>query len=59
MRFQQVQDPTREQQQATADAIFSEIRALYAGLDAEGRAGVIARVRAQRRARRSKGTATA
>jgi 1-acyl-sn-glycerol-3-phosphate acyltransferase len=59
MRFQQVEDPTREQQQATADAIFSEIRALYAGLDAEGRAGVIARVRAERRARRSKGTATA
>jgi 1-acyl-sn-glycerol-3-phosphate acyltransferase len=60
LRFEQVDAPSREQQQATADAIFSEIRDLYAGLDAEGRAGVVARVRAERRAaRRAKGTATA
>jgi 1-acyl-sn-glycerol-3-phosphate acyltransferase len=60
IRFEQVDTPTREQQQATADAIFSEIKHLYSGLDAEGRAGVVARVRAERRAaRRAKRTATA
>jgi 1-acyl-sn-glycerol-3-phosphate acyltransferase len=59
-RFEKVDDPSREQQQLTADAIFAEIKRLYAGLDAEGRAGVVARVRAERRAaRRAKGTATA
>jgi 1-acyl-sn-glycerol-3-phosphate acyltransferase len=58
IRFEQVEEPTREQQQATADAIFTEIRHLYSGLDAEGRAGVLARIRAERRAaRRTKGTA--
>jgi 1-acyl-sn-glycerol-3-phosphate acyltransferase len=53
LRFEQVDDPTRDQQQAVADAIFDEIKALYAGLDAHGRAGVMARVRARRRAERS------
>jgi 1-acyl-sn-glycerol-3-phosphate acyltransferase len=59
-RFERIETPTREQQQLTADAIFAEIKRLYAGLEAEGRAGVVARVRAERRAaRRSKRAATA
>ncbi len=34
LRFEVVPDPTREQQQAAADRIFEEIKALYAQLDA-------------------------
>jgi 1-acyl-sn-glycerol-3-phosphate acyltransferase len=61
-RFQRVDAPTREQQQATANEIFDAIKVLYAGLEAYGRRGVVARVRAERRAARSAGknrTATA
>jgi 1-acyl-sn-glycerol-3-phosphate acyltransferase len=50
LRFERVEEPTRDQQQAAADQIFDEIKALYAELDAHGRAGVLARVRAERRA---------
>ena len=46
-------DPTRDQQQAVADEIFDEIKALYAGLEAHGRKGVARRVREQRRAERA------
>src|SRR4051794_8136134 len=60
IRWERIENPTRDQQQAVADQIFDEIKALYAGLDQHGRAGVVARVREQRRAaRRAKGTATA
>jgi len=60
LRFERVESATREQQQAAADAIFDEIKTLYAALDQHGRAGMLARVRAQRRAeRRAKRTATA
>jgi 1-acyl-sn-glycerol-3-phosphate acyltransferase len=51
-RFEQVDEPTREQQQGTADEIFDAIKVLYAGLDAHGRRGVVARVREERRAAR-------
>jgi 1-acyl-sn-glycerol-3-phosphate acyltransferase len=51
--FDRVEDPTREQQQAVAEEILSEIRALYAELEADGRAGVLKRVREMRRAERS------
>ena len=51
--WDKVEDPTREQQQAVADEILTEIRALYAELDAEGRAGVVRRVRELRRAERA------
>src|ERR687890_1229491 len=51
--WDRVEDPTREQQQAVADQIFSEIRALYAELEAEGRKGVARRVRELRRAERA------
>ncbi len=47
-RFERVAAPTREQQQAVADAIFGEIKALYGALDASGRGGARARARAAR-----------
>ncbi len=53
MRWERVESPTREQQQAVADAILAEIRALYAGLEEHGRKGVLRRVREQRRAARA------
>src|SRR4051812_42424206 len=51
--WDRVEDPTREQQQAVAEAILAEIRGLYAELDAEGRRGVVRRVRELRRAERA------
>jgi 1-acyl-sn-glycerol-3-phosphate acyltransferase len=60
LRYDAIAEPTRDQQQAVADQIFEEITELYTGLDQHGRAGVIARLRAERRAaRRSKRAATA
>jgi 1-acyl-sn-glycerol-3-phosphate acyltransferase len=56
-RYERVDDATRDQQQAVADVILAEIRQLYDGLDAEGRARALARARAERRARRAKRTA--
>jgi 1-acyl-sn-glycerol-3-phosphate acyltransferase len=52
LRYERVAEPTRDQQQAVADAIFAEIRELYEGLEAEGRAAALARARAERRAAR-------
>ncbi len=52
MRWEPIENPTREQQQAVADQVLVEIRALYAGLDEHGRKGVLRRVREQRRAER-------
>ncbi len=49
LRFEQVAEPTRNQQQVVADTIFTEIKGLYAGLDQHGRSGVAKRVRAARR----------
>jgi 1-acyl-sn-glycerol-3-phosphate acyltransferase len=60
IRWELLENPTREQQQAVADAILLEIRALYDGLEQHGRRGVIKRLREQRRAaRRPKGAAVA
>jgi 1-acyl-sn-glycerol-3-phosphate acyltransferase len=61
IRWERVENPTREQQQAVADAILLEIRALYAGLEEHGRRGIIRRLREQRRAARHapKGAAVA
>jgi 1-acyl-sn-glycerol-3-phosphate acyltransferase len=61
IRWEQVENPTREQQQAVADQILLEIRSLYAGLEKHGRKGVLRRLREQRRAERSapKGAAVA
>jgi 1-acyl-sn-glycerol-3-phosphate acyltransferase len=61
IRWEAIEDPTREQQQAVADAVLVEIRRLYAGLEEHGRKGIMRRVRQQRRAERRapKGAAVA
>jgi 1-acyl-sn-glycerol-3-phosphate acyltransferase len=51
-RFEQVAEPTREQQQAAADQVFDEIKGLYAQLDELGRKGAVARWRGERQSRR-------
>jgi 1-acyl-sn-glycerol-3-phosphate acyltransferase len=58
-RYERIEEPTRNQQRAVADAILGEIRGLYEGLEAVGRTGALARARAERRARRAKRTAAA
>jgi 1-acyl-sn-glycerol-3-phosphate acyltransferase len=52
MRWEPIEDPTREQQQAVADQVLIEIRSLYSGLEEHGRKGILRRVREQRRAER-------
>ncbi len=52
IRFEQVADSTRDQQQVVAEEIFAEIKRLYAGLETLGRRGVMERVREERRALR-------
>ena len=61
IRWEAVENPTREQQQAVADQILVEIRRLYAGLEEHGRRGILRRLRDQRRAERGapKGAAVA
>jgi 1-acyl-sn-glycerol-3-phosphate acyltransferase len=61
LRWERVAKPSREQQQAVADAILIEIRRLHAGLAEHGRKGILKRVREQRRAnaRAPKGAAVA
>ncbi len=61
IRYEQVENPSRDQQMAVAEEIFGEIRALYSGLETLGRKGVLQRVREQRRLERrgKKHTATA
>src|ERR1700727_2856240 len=48
MRWEKVENATREQQQAVADEILVEIRKLYKGLEEHGRKGVLRRLREQR-----------
>ena len=50
VRWEPIEHPTREQQQAVAEEILAEIRRMYAGLQQHGRRGVLKRVRAARRA---------
>jgi 1-acyl-sn-glycerol-3-phosphate acyltransferase len=60
IRWERIENPTREQQQAVADQILVEIRRLYGGLEEHGRKGVLRRVRDQRREQRPpKGAAVA
>jgi 1-acyl-sn-glycerol-3-phosphate acyltransferase len=54
MRWERVAEPTREQQQEVANQIFAEIKLLYGQLEAEGRKGVLKRVRALRRESRER-----
>jgi 1-acyl-sn-glycerol-3-phosphate acyltransferase len=50
IRWEKVENPSREQQQVVADAVLEEIKALYNGLEQHGRKGILRRVREQRRA---------
>jgi len=50
LRWDRLDEPTRDQQQAVANDVFAQIRGLYAGLDALGRKGAVRRVREMRRA---------
>ncbi|HEX9481848.1 MAG TPA: lysophospholipid acyltransferase family protein [Solirubrobacteraceae bacterium] len=61
IRWEATENPSREQQQAVADEILTEIRRLYAGLEEHGRRGILRNLREQRRARRRapKGAAVA
>ncbi|HEY1833660.1 MAG TPA: lysophospholipid acyltransferase family protein [Solirubrobacteraceae bacterium] len=61
IRWEAIEDPTREQQQAVADQVLVEIRRLYGGLEEHGRKGILRRIREQRRAERRapKGAAVA
>jgi len=52
MRWEVVENSTREQQQAVADQVLEEIRRLYGGLEEHGRKGIVRRLREQRRAER-------
>jgi 1-acyl-sn-glycerol-3-phosphate acyltransferase len=60
LRWEPIENPTPEQQQAVADEVLVEIRRLYAGLHEHGRKGILRRVRAQRQIeRRTRRTAPA
>ena len=60
LRWEPVENPSREAQQAVADEVLSEIRRLYEGLEEHGRKGVLRRVHAQRQLeRRTRRTAPA
>jgi 1-acyl-sn-glycerol-3-phosphate acyltransferase len=48
MIWEQTDDPTREQQQAVADAILDQIRGMYDGIQRDGRKAVKRRYREQR-----------
>ena len=48
IRWERIENPTREQQQEVADQVLVEIRKLYAGLEAHGRKGILRRLRAER-----------
>ena len=54
IRWERVDEPTREQQQVVANEIFAEVRKLYAQLEADGRKGVLKRMRALRREARKR-----
>jgi 1-acyl-sn-glycerol-3-phosphate acyltransferase len=59
IRWERLEDPSREQQQAVADQILIEIRRLYGGLEEHGRKGVLRHLREQRRLQRQVGKDTA
>jgi 1-acyl-sn-glycerol-3-phosphate acyltransferase len=48
--FPVVEHPTREQSQETSEKVFGRVRSMHEALDAEGRAGVLARRKRERRA---------
>jgi 1-acyl-sn-glycerol-3-phosphate acyltransferase len=44
--FEQVEHPSRDQAQAVADEVFARVKEMYDALDAQGRSGVLAALRA-------------
>ena len=50
-RYEQVESPTRDQSQAVAEDIFSDVRRLYRALEQHGRKGMVQLMREQRRER--------
>ena len=50
VRFEKIENPTTEQQQAAAELVFEHVKALYDGLREGGRKSAIERARAARRA---------
>jgi 1-acyl-sn-glycerol-3-phosphate acyltransferase len=50
IRFEKVENPTREQSQAAADIIFEGVKKLYYGLKSEGRRSAVRTARDARRA---------
>jgi len=50
VRFERIENPTREQQQAAAQLVFDRVKALYDGLREDGRKGALERARAAQRA---------
>lgn len=52
LRWEQVAEPTADQQQLVADEVLEAIRHLYAGLDEKGRKGVLRGLRHQRQVAR-------
>jgi 1-acyl-sn-glycerol-3-phosphate acyltransferase len=59
VRFERVEDPTREQAQAAADIVFESVKELYYGLRREGRRKSIQTARRARRAARDAAAAAA
>jgi 1-acyl-sn-glycerol-3-phosphate acyltransferase len=58
IRFERVEEPTREQQQAASQIVFERIEELYYGLQRNGRREVVKASRAARAARRAAGRAS-
>jgi 1-acyl-sn-glycerol-3-phosphate acyltransferase len=50
VRFEKIENPTPEQQQAAAELVFERVKALYDGLREGGRKSAVERARAARRA---------
>ncbi len=54
VRFEQVDEPTKEQSMAAASAVFDRVKGLYGPLRSDGRRNAIRAARAARRATRSR-----
>ena len=55
MRFEQVEEPTKEQSQAAAEIVFADVRVLHSRLLKDGRRRVVKAARAARRAAQAAG----
>jgi 1-acyl-sn-glycerol-3-phosphate acyltransferase len=51
LRYEVIEDPSRDQAQAVAEEIFAEVRTLYADIEDSGRRALLTRARDERRAR--------